>query len=102
MECRDDMLMGLWKFDNDRVAEEDLEKLAEEFAQDENYVYVFLRGASKDQTGIGFVYKYDGTRAGRDKYHDETSHMLKMRFGNGLCGWDYSRNPTFVKGFKFE
>lgn len=97
MEYRDDLLIGLWKFDDNRVTEEDLKTLITEFQEDKDYLVLFLRKASKDQTGLGFVRKFVGGKKAQDEYHDYTSDLLKKRYGNGFVGWDYANAPFIAK-----
>ncbi len=98
MEKMNSLIMGLWKFHN-KVSENALIEIAEEWAKDENYVQLYIRKVSKDQSGIGFAYKGDGTKEGHDKYFDITSDQLKRRFGNDLVGWDIASTSTLIKGF---
>lgn len=98
---RDDstsLIMGLWKF-HERVGNKDLIEVANEWAEDDNYVQIYIRKVSKDQEGIGFAYKSDGTKEAHDKYYYETSDQLKRKFGNDLVGWDISTTSTLIKGF---
>lgn len=98
MEQTKSLILGLWKF-QDRVGEKDLLEVATEWANDENYVQLYIRQVSKDQLGIGFAYKYDGVKESQRKYFDETSDALKRKFGNDLAGWDIASTTTLVKGF---
>lgn len=89
-------ITGLWKF-RDTVPMEELTKVAQEWAQDERYLQLYIRQCSKDQYGIGFMYQYndDDTHAARHEYGERTSDILKRKFGNDLAGWDYA-NPTWI------
>ena len=90
--------MGLWKF-HERVGEKDLIEVANDWAKDERYLQVYIRKVSKDQMGIGFAYKSDGTKEAYDQYFDATTDYLKRKFGNDLVGWDISSISTLIKGF---
>lgn len=90
------IISGLWKF-RDTISNEELMKIAQRWAEDPSYTQVYIRQASKDQNGIGFMYDYDGERESYDQYFDETSDMLKRKFGNDLAGWDISSHTTVVK-----
>lgn len=92
------LTMGIWKF-HERVGNKELLNLANDWAKDDNYVQLYIRKVSKDQLGIGFAYKSDGTKKAYDKYFDETSDMLKRNFGNDLVGWDIASSAQLVKGF---
>ncbi len=99
MQDRKDLITGLWKF-SDKISREDLAKFAEEkLATDENYEQLYVRKCSKDQYGIGFAYKYDGTSESFDNYGDETKDMLYKNFGAALVGWDLGSSTITVKGF---
>lgn len=96
---RIDNHIGIWKFTN-KVTKEELEEVAQEWAQSENYLSVFIRKCSQDQYGIGFEYKNPlgaDTPDTLKSYMDETSDTLKRKFGNGLIGWDVSSNYYKIK-----
>jgi len=90
--------MGLWKF-HERVGHKDLLEVAEEWAKDENYELLYIRKVSKDQNGIGFAYKSDGTQEAHREYLDNASDYLKRKFGNDLVGWDIASTDSLIKGF---
>lgn len=92
------LIIGLWKFDQ-RVGEKDLIEVAQEWAEDEKYCQLYIRKVSKDQLGIGFVYKGAGTKEAHDEYFNKTSDQLKRKFGNDLVGWDIASTSTLIKGF---
>ena len=98
MEKNKSLIMGLWKF-HERVGEEDLIEVTNEWAKDEKYIQLYIRKVSKDQNGIGFAYEGDGTKEAQDDYFNKTSDQLKRKFGNDLVGWDISSTPTLIKGF---
>ncbi len=98
MENKETLILGLWKF-HERVGEKDLLEVANEWAKDDNYVQIYIRQVSKDQLGIGFAHKNDGSREDYRRYFDATSDFLKRKFGNDLVGWDISSTSTLVKGF---
>ena len=90
---------GLWKF-ADRLPIEDIEKLAHEWAQDDRYTQIYIRGAAKDQTAIGVMYNAGETADSRialEEYIHESSDALRRRFGNDLVGWDFGSNAEIIK-----
>lgn len=97
MKDRQDLITGLWKF-SDKISKEDVAKLGEEFAKDPNYEQLYVRKCSKDQYGLGFTYKYDGTQKGYNDYSEETKDALYKRFGVALAGWDYGSSTIVIKG----
>lgn len=92
------LIMGLWKF-HERVGHKDLVEVTDKWAEDENYELLYIRKVSKDQNGIGFAYKSDGSKEAHDKYFHDTSDYLKRNFGNDLVGWDIASTATLIKGF---
>ncbi len=99
MEKMTNLTTGLWKF-HESVPLEVLQEVAEEWAKDERYKHLYIRGVSKDQMGIGFTYeKEDGAQATHRKFFDEVTDMLKRRFGNELAGWDLNSETYTIKGF---
>ena len=92
------LIMGIWKF-HERVGNKDLLKVANDWAKDDNYLQLYIRKVSKDQLGIGFAFKSDGTKEAHDKYFDQASDMLKRQFGNDLAGWDIASSSQPIKGF---
>lgn len=99
MEKEDkNLILGLWKF-HERVGHKDLMEVAEEWAKDDNYELLYIRKVSKNQNGIGFAYKSDGTKEFYDEYFHEASDSLKRQFGNDLVGWDIASTATLIKGF---
>ena len=99
MEKRNDLVCGLWKFADSKVSKEEIIALAEEFAQDASYIELYVRKASKDQHGLGFVYKYDGEQTSYEQFTDSMQDMLLKKFGTGLSGWDISSSCITIKGF---
>ncbi len=97
MENQNNFAMGLWKF-SDKIPMEELVELATEWATDENYVSLYVRGASKDQNGLGFAYKV-ATKEAYKEYFAKTSDVLKRKYGNDLVGWDIGYEAIPVKGF---
>ncbi|OGC47435.1 hypothetical protein A2886_03360 [candidate division WWE3 bacterium RIFCSPHIGHO2_01_FULL_42_13] len=90
---------GLWKF-HESVPLEVLQEVAEEWAKDERYKYLYIRWASKDQRAIGFTYeKEDGAKGTHEKFFEEITDKLKKKFGNSLVGWDVSSTTYTIKGF---
>lgn len=98
MEESRSLILGLWKF-NERVSNKDLLEIANEWAEDDNYVQIYIRKVSKDQYGIGFAYKHDGTKESQDDYHFKTSDFLRRKFGNDIVGWDLASTVQLIKGF---
>ena len=98
MENTKSLIMGLWKF-HERVGEKDLIEVANEWANDEKYVQLYIRKVSKDQNGIGFAYEVDSTKEAYNIYFDKTSDGLRRKFGNDLVGWDIANTTTLIKGF---
>src|SRR5512135_813342 len=98
MERSKSLVLGLWKF-NRNVSNKELLGLAEEWAKDDKYIHLYIRGASKDQDGVGFAYDAGGTQEGHDEYFERTSDYLKRKFGNDLVGWDMSSTNQLIKGF---
>ena len=97
MEKDDNLISGLWKF-NDKVGEESLIEVAKEWAIDEKYTQLYVRKTSKDQLGIGFVYaRGDGSKKTYEDYFDATSDALKRKFGNDLAGWDIASSTIVIK-----
>lgn len=93
-------IMGLWKF-ADKVTVEQLGEIAEKWAkEDQNYLQLYVRKASKDQYGLGFTYRVaEGAdrKEAQDKYLYDTSDVLKRTFGNDLVGWDIACPVWIVK-----
>jgi hypothetical protein len=95
----ENLYSGLWKF-SDRVEIEQLAEVADEWAQDEKYLQLYIRKVSKDQNGIGFVYQAEnGTKEEYDAFFDRISDGLKRQFGNDLVGWDIASKTYTIKGF---
>lgn len=98
-ETRYDIVSGLWKF-SDEVKIEELVEIAEEWAKDENYIHLYIRGVSKDQNGIGFAYKLESEDdETRKKFSDEAKDALYKKFGLKFVGWDYASRTITIKGF---
>ena len=98
MDYENKLIMGIWKF-HERVGYKDLISLANEWAEDDKYVQLYIRKVSKDQLGIGFAYIGDGTKETYKVYFNDTSDKLKRMYGNDLVGWDISSDSTLIKGF---
>jgi len=85
---------GYFKF-TPKVTEEELVAFAQELSQDPRYLALHIRHASKDQLGLGFIYEPTSTtKEESDQYLEDTTDMLRKRFGNGLFGWDIS--PYYI------
>ena len=84
-------VMGYWKF-REALPLDELVQLASEWAQDPNYEELHIRKTSKDQIGLGLIYNNPKgtTKEAMDQYMEETSDMLRRRFGNDSLGWDFS------------
>lgn len=93
-------LIGLWKF-SQKISKEELGEVAEQWAkEDSNYLQLYVRKVSKDQTGIGFTYKLPDdadTKQVHDEYLDRVSDKLKRQFGNDLAGWDMASPVWIIK-----
>ncbi len=89
---------GLWKF-SDKVPVDQLVEVAEKWAkEDQDYIQLYVRKASKNQYAIGFMYKLPQEESGpgqHDEYFNKTSDALKRSFGNDLVGWDLA-SPTWI------
>lgn len=92
------LITGLWKFADGKVSMDEMMEVVKEWANEENYIELYIRKTSTDQHGIGFAYKYDGTRQGYNEYFDKASDQLKRKFGNGLVGWDIASDTITIKG----
>ncbi len=93
------IITGLWKF-HERVSEEQLISVAKSLIQDPSYMQVYIRKASKDQNGIGFMYDCshsENYKKDYDIFFDENSDKLKREFGNDLVGWDISSSTIIIK-----
>jgi len=100
MEKRNDLITGIWKF-KDAVTEKELEEFAQELAQDDHYLHVYIRKVSKDQFGVGIAYKSE-VEVDQEKFHefmDQMKNKLYKKFGTGLVGWDFANTTTTFKGF---
>ncbi len=67
MERRGDLMIGIWKFYEPQVSIENLSAFGEGLAKDENFVQLYIRKTSTDQIGLGYVYKYSGSRIDYDR-----------------------------------
>lgn len=101
MEKRGDLASGMWKFDKS-VSESELVAIAEDWAKDEKFLGIYIRKCSKDQYGLGFVYKYDQeaptTLDSYDAFVNEYKDRLYKKFGIGLVGWDIANATSIIKG----
>ncbi|HEU5114938.1 MAG TPA: hypothetical protein VFT82_04205 [Candidatus Paceibacterota bacterium] len=91
---RKNIVSGIWKF-RDRVSVEELGEVAKKWAEDKNYLQLYVRRASNDQYGIGFMYQLPKGTEKHDVYFDVTTDALKRKFGNDLIGWDLA-SPTWI------
>ena len=99
MEKDNTLISGVWKF-NDNTDPRDIESFARELAEDPHYLHVYIRKASKDQEGLGFLYKSDEP-VEKDvfaKFNDDVKDKLYKKFGTKLVGWDISSSTAFIKG----
>jgi hypothetical protein len=93
------LLMGIWKF-SENITKNELLEVANEWAKDDRVEQLYIRGVSKDQFGIGFAYKYDGSREQYKEYYDKITDSMYRRFGNDFVGWDIYKEPSIlIKGF---
>ena len=91
--------MGLWKF-SDRVSKEQLQEVAEKWAEDPKYLQLYVRKTSTNQNGIGFTYDYShqkSTEGQNKEYMDPVMDALKRQFGNDLVGWDVASPVQVIK-----
>lgn len=98
-------IIGLWKF-NDRVPKEELCDLASKWADDQNYIQLYVRKVSKDQNGIGFTYQYEtvggpdnaeNQKKAFDEYIEKNKDILLKKFGISLVGWDIASSAISIK-----
>jgi hypothetical protein len=101
MENKDKItIMGMWKFDRDNVSREEVVELAKEWAEDENYVQLYVRGGGNRQTALGFTYETDDEDMDKDNgYFKKTYDILLKKYGIGVRGYDISNTVTKIKGF---
>ena len=89
--------IGYWKFSN-KVTVDELEKYAQELAQDERYLSLHIRLAAKDQYALGFEYKPETySEVESTAFNNDCTDKLKRRFGNDIVGWDISSMYYKVK-----
>lgn len=99
MERRHDLMIGIWKFFEPRVSYEELTTFAEELAKDPNFTQLYIRRTSTDQLGIGFTYKYAGSKEEYDRVKDMFGKLLTNKFGRNYVGNDMTASPIVIKGF---
>lgn len=90
---------GLWKF-SDKVPTKDLNEFTQQWAEDENYLQLYIRKVSKDQMGIGFTYRLPESgddKKNYDAFFLSATDKLKRTFGNDLVGWDVSSTTWVIK-----
>jgi hypothetical protein len=89
-----DVVTGIWKFGPD-VSPMSVGMFATEWLteEDPNLLQLYCRKCSRDQYGIGFMYRFEGDSY-KPFFHRMTD-KLKRRFGNGFVGWDVSV-PTWI------
>ena len=77
----------------------EIEKLAQEWAKEDNYEEIRIRKTSSNQNGIGIVYNNPrgNDKKAMDDYMEEMSDVLRRRFGNDLAGWDMASSYTIIK-----
>ena len=95
---QDNILMGIWKFNNSISFNEILE-VGDKWKGEPNFSYLYIRQVSKDQIGLGFTYIFDTfiSEEGYSKFLDEHTDILKRQFGNDFIGWDISKGATLIK-----
>jgi hypothetical protein len=100
MERQRNIITGLWKF-KDSIDIREIEQFANELAQDEHFIHVYIRKASKDQEGLGITYKADNEFEQEDfqKFMEDMKDKIYKKFGSGLVGWDFSSSTATIKGF---
>lgn len=91
------LIMGMWKFDLDRVTRGQIEDLAQEFAKDDNYTQIYVRKSGGNQVALGFSYMASSDSSAPELFK-ETYDMLLKRYGIAIKGYDVSEEVTPIKG----
>jgi len=82
---------GVFKIDARSAGYPDLLKIAQEWAKDENFYEIIVRGVSEKNFGIQFVYianLEEDSNHPIKKYKNE----LQEKFGDGFYAWDYQHS----------
>lgn len=95
---------GYWRF-SDQVSLDEITALGSEFAQNPRYLSIYVRGSGKGERILGFIYNphdfnidvSESEKAEITPFTDETTDLLKKRFGNGLVGWSISGYYIHIK-----
>ncbi len=77
MQRRGDLMVGIWKFYEPQVSVEELSAFGEELAKDENFIHLYVRKTSTDQIGLGYAYKYSGSREDCERFKKEQASSLQ-------------------------
>lgn len=89
---------GYLKFSDQRTSLDQLKEFAQELAQDQRFISVYIRKVSSDQHGIGFVTTIDtSTQDLTNQFFDEIKDKTYKKFGTALVGWDMSGSYILIK-----
>ncbi len=89
---------GYIKFSSKVVSLEELQSFAQELANDQRFISIYIRKVSKDQFGIGFVSNVETpTQELSDIFFDEIKDIAYRKFGTGLVGWDMADSYILIK-----
>jgi len=92
---RKNIVSGLWKFDNS-VSIKELTEIVENWViEDPRYIQLYIRQVASNLYGIGFMYQLSSSAENHNVYKDQTSDVLKRRFGNLFVGCDIS-SPIWI------
>lgn len=87
----------MWKF-RDKIAPEELIKIAEKWRDEESrkYIDLHIRCCSKNQIGIGFKYVRDDNETS-EQFFERISDSLRRQFGNDFVGWDIAHSTWIIR-----
>ena len=86
-----------------KVTIDEIISIAEDFAQDENFVKIFIQGAGSDgENRLCFIYdpKLSEEKVPYgyvNEFADIKTDILRRKLGNGLKGWSISNNYISIK-----
>ena len=85
-----------------KVTLEEITTVAQEFAQDDKFLKLFIQGAGDQEFRLCFIYdpkineeKVPFTFV--NEFLDNMTDLLRKKFGNGLKGWSGSNRYTLIK-----
>ncbi len=87
-------MMGLWKFGME-IDRSKLKEVAELWAKDASYSYLYIRKTKEDEISLGFT-KETETPDEYKEYVDTTAEFLRNTIGN-LHGWDIAGQSEIIK-----